>query len=90
MGRVHLTSSGSLGICSEDKAQFAFTWKGIQYTWIILLYYNRLLQGYKHSPTIAHNAFAKILAEIPVSHPDRGKKSGKCKRHKGKHSEDTT
>lgn len=43
--------------------QFAFTWKGIQYT------FNRLPQGYKHSPTIAHNALAKILAEIPVS-PD--------------------
>ncbi|GAB0208371.1 pol-like protein ENS-3 [Grus japonensis] len=43
----------------HDKAQFAFTWKGIQYT------FNRLPQGYKHSPTIAHNALAKVLSEIP-------------------------
>ncbi|KAJ7416283.1 endogenous retrovirus group K member 25 Pol protein-like protein [Willisornis vidua] len=28
--------------------QFAFTWKGIQYTW------NRLPQGWKHSLTICH------------------------------------
>ncbi|KFP80994.1 hypothetical protein N311_03699, partial [Apaloderma vittatum] len=43
----------------HDKAQFAFTWKGIQHT------SNRLPQGCKHSPTIAHNALAKILTEIP-------------------------
>ncbi|GAB0206094.1 pol-like protein ENS-3 [Grus japonensis] len=42
----------------HDKAQFAFTWKGIQYT------FNRLPQGYKHSPTIAHNTLAKVLTEI--------------------------
>ncbi|KFQ41576.1 hypothetical protein N333_04379, partial [Nestor notabilis] len=47
-------------LLEQDKAQFAFTWKGIQYT------FNRLPQGYKHSPTIAHNALAKVLAEIPV------------------------
>ena len=43
----------------QDKDQFAFTWKGIQHT------INRLPQGYKHSPTIAHNALMKILADIP-------------------------
>jgi len=44
----------------HDKAQFAFTWKGIQYT------FNRLPQGYKHSLTIAHNALAKTLTGIPI------------------------
>ncbi|NXN81012.1 TF26 protein, partial [Bombycilla garrulus] len=48
-------------LLEQDKAQFAFTWKGVQYT------FNRLPQGYKHSPTIAHNALAKALSEIPVS-----------------------
>ncbi|NWI62347.1 TF29 protein, partial [Todus mexicanus] len=47
----------------HDKSQFAFTWKGVQYT------FNRLPQGYKHSPTIAHNALAKVLAEVSSS-PD--------------------
>ncbi|KAF1410657.1 hypothetical protein FQV23_0004844, partial [Spheniscus humboldti] len=37
------------------------TWKGIQYT------FNRLPQGYKHSPTIAHNALAKVLAQTSFS-----------------------
>ena len=44
----------------EDKPQFAFTWEGIQYT------FNRLPQGYKHSPTIAHNALAKLLDMVEV------------------------
>ncbi|NXX72937.1 POL3 protein, partial [Spizella passerina] len=44
----------------EDKPQFAFTWQGIQYT------FNRLPQGYKHSPTIAHNALAALLDTIKV------------------------
>lgn len=44
----------------HDKAQFAFTWKGIQYA------FNGLLQGYKHSPTIAHDVLAKVLTEIPT------------------------
>ncbi|KFW10336.1 hypothetical protein N326_05299, partial [Eurypyga helias] len=44
----------------QDEAQFAFIWKGIQYT------FNRLPQGYQHSLVIAHNALAKVLAEIPV------------------------
>ncbi|GAB0208878.1 pol-like protein ENS-3 [Grus japonensis] len=45
----------------EDKPQFAFTWEGVQYT------FNRLPQGYKHSPTIAHNALAKLLDTVEVS-----------------------
>ncbi|GAB0203336.1 hypothetical protein GRJ2_002799200 [Grus japonensis] len=44
----------------EDKPQFAFTWEGVQYT------FNRLPQGYKHSPTIAHNALAKLLDTVEV------------------------
>ena len=44
----------------EDKPQFAFTWEGTQYT------FNRLPQGYKHSPTIARNALAKLLHTIKV------------------------
>ena len=39
----------------EDKPQFVFTWGGIQYT------FNRLPQGYKHSPTIVHNSEIEIL-----------------------------
>ncbi|KFV44251.1 hypothetical protein N341_11433, partial [Tyto alba] len=45
---------------NEDKPQFAFTWEGIEYT------FNRLPQGYKHSPTIAHNALAKLLNTVEV------------------------
>lgn len=44
----------------EDKSQFAFTWEGTQYT------FNQLPQGYKHSPTIAHNALAKFLNAVEV------------------------
>ncbi|KAF1594466.1 hypothetical protein FQV11_0011846, partial [Eudyptes moseleyi] len=36
------------------------TWEGTQYT------FNRLPQGYKHSPTIAHNALAKLLDTVEV------------------------
>ncbi|RMC21108.1 hypothetical protein DUI87_01965 [Hirundo rustica rustica] len=32
----------------ECRPQFAFTWRGVQYTW------NRLPQGWEHSPTICH------------------------------------
>ncbi|GAB0209660.1 hypothetical protein GRJ2_003431700 [Grus japonensis] len=35
----------SIPLC---RPQFAFTWRGVQYTW------NRLPQGWKHSPTICH------------------------------------
>ncbi|KAF1467685.1 Transposon Tf2-9 polyprotein, partial [Megadyptes antipodes antipodes] len=44
----------------EDKEKFAFTWKGIQYT------FNRLPQGYKHSPTIAHAALAELLQMVSL------------------------
>jgi len=36
----------SIPLAAECGPQFAFTWRGIQYTW------NRLPQGWKHSPTI--------------------------------------
>ncbi|GAB0206382.1 hypothetical protein GRJ2_003103800 [Grus japonensis] len=38
----------SIPLAAECRPQFAFTWRGIQYTW------NRLPQGWKHSPTICH------------------------------------
>lgn len=44
----------------EDNPQFAFTWEGTQYN------FNALLQGYKHSPIIAHNAVAKLLDTVKV------------------------
>ncbi|KAK4806382.1 hypothetical protein QYF61_016232 [Mycteria americana] len=44
----------------EDKEKFAFTWEGIQYT------FNRLPQGYKHSPTIAHAALAELLQTVSL------------------------
>ncbi|RMC20449.1 hypothetical protein DUI87_01299 [Hirundo rustica rustica] len=43
----------------ESKAakwpQFAFTWRGVQYTW------NRLPQGWKHRPTICHGLIQAAL-----------------------------
>ncbi|KFW09677.1 hypothetical protein N327_06301, partial [Fulmarus glacialis] len=44
----------------KDKEKFAFTWDGIQYT------FNRLPQGYKHSPTIAHAALAELLQTVSL------------------------
>ncbi|PKU30659.1 hypothetical protein llap_19038 [Limosa lapponica baueri] len=38
----------SIPSAAECRPQFAFTWRGIQYTW------NQLPQGWKHSPTICH------------------------------------
>ncbi|RMC01077.1 hypothetical protein DUI87_22343 [Hirundo rustica rustica] len=38
----------SIPLAAECRPQFAFTWRGMQYTW------NRLPQGWKHSPTICH------------------------------------
>ncbi|KQK78825.1 hypothetical protein AAES_110625 [Amazona aestiva] len=42
---------------SECRPQFAFTWRGIQYTW------NRLPQGWKHSPTIFHELIKTSLEQ---------------------------
>jgi len=38
----------SIPLAAECRPQFAFTWRVVQYTW------NRLLQGWKHGPTICH------------------------------------
>ncbi|XP_017695280.1 PREDICTED: endogenous retrovirus group K member 8 Pol protein-like [Lepidothrix coronata] len=43
--------------------QFAFTWKGIQYT------FTRLPQGYKHSPTYCHQAIHRTLKQLPNLNP---------------------
>ncbi|RMC19449.1 hypothetical protein DUI87_04060 [Hirundo rustica rustica] len=39
----------------ELQPQFAFSWRGVQYTW------NRLPQGWKHSPTICHGQIQAAL-----------------------------
>jgi len=39
----------SIPLAAECRPQFAFKWRGIQYTW------NRLPQGWKHSPTVTEN-----------------------------------
>lgn len=44
----------------EDKEKIAFTWEGIQYT------FNKLPQGYKYSPTIAHAALAELLHTVSL------------------------
>ena len=44
----------------QDKPHFAFTWERVQYT------FNRLPQGYKHSPTIAHGALAELLQQVSI------------------------
>ncbi|GAB0208532.1 hypothetical protein GRJ2_003318900 [Grus japonensis] len=45
----------SIPLVAECRPQFAFTWRGIQYTW------NRLPQGWKHSPTICHGLIQAAL-----------------------------
>ncbi|RMC09971.1 hypothetical protein DUI87_12761 [Hirundo rustica rustica] len=45
----------SIPLAAECRAQFAFIWKGVQYTW------NRLPQGWKHSPTICHGLIQTAL-----------------------------
>ncbi|GAB0206390.1 hypothetical protein GRJ2_003104600 [Grus japonensis] len=47
----------SIPLAAECRPQFAFTWRGIQYTW------NRLPQGWKHSPTICHGLIQSALGE---------------------------
>ncbi|GAB0207455.1 hypothetical protein GRJ2_003211200 [Grus japonensis] len=47
----------SIPLAVECRPQFAFTWRGIQYTW------NRLPQGWKHSPTICHGLIQAALGE---------------------------
>ena len=45
----------SVPLEAECRPQFAFTWRGVQYTW------NRLPQGWKHSPTICHGLIQTAL-----------------------------
>ncbi|NXK43364.1 TF29 protein, partial [Piprites chloris] len=45
----------SIPLAAECRPQFAFTWRGVQYTW------NRLPQGWKHSPTICHGLIQTTL-----------------------------
>ncbi|GAB0208459.1 hypothetical protein GRJ2_003311600 [Grus japonensis] len=47
----------SIPLAAECRPHFAFTWRGIQYTW------NRLPQGWKHSPTICHGLIQTALEE---------------------------
>ena len=47
----------SIPLAMECRPQFAFTWRGIQYTW------NRLPQGWKHSPTICHVLIQAVLEQ---------------------------
>ncbi|KAF4796694.1 hypothetical protein TURU_082117 [Turdus rufiventris] len=45
----------SIPLAAECRSQFAFTWRGVQYTW------NRLPQGWKHSPTVWHGLIQTAL-----------------------------
>ncbi|RMB93155.1 hypothetical protein DUI87_30477 [Hirundo rustica rustica] len=45
----------SIPLAAECRPQFVFTWRGVQYTW------NRLPQGWKHSPTICHGLIQTAL-----------------------------
>ncbi|RMB89723.1 hypothetical protein DUI87_33920 [Hirundo rustica rustica] len=45
----------SIPLSAECRPQFAFTWRVVQYTW------NRLPQGWKHSPTICHGLIQAAL-----------------------------
>ncbi|KFP49548.1 hypothetical protein N323_12355, partial [Cathartes aura] len=51
----------SIPLAAECRPEFAFTWRGVQYTW------NQLPQGWKHSPTICHGLIQTALeqAEAP-------------------------
>ncbi|GAB0208282.1 hypothetical protein GRJ2_003293900 [Grus japonensis] len=45
----------SIPLAAECRPRCAFTWRGVQYTW------NRLPQGWKHSPTICHGLIQSAL-----------------------------
>ncbi|RMC05536.1 hypothetical protein DUI87_18732 [Hirundo rustica rustica] len=57
----------SITLAAECRPQFAFTWRGVQYTW------NRLPQGWKHSPTICHGLIQTAL-EKAAEVFEKGKK----------------
>ncbi|GAB0207825.1 hypothetical protein GRJ2_003248200 [Grus japonensis] len=53
---IHIANAFfSIPLAAECRPQFAFPWRGIQYTW------NRLPQGQKHSPTICHGVIQTAL-----------------------------
>ncbi|KAJ7424308.1 hypothetical protein WISP_29219 [Willisornis vidua] len=45
----------SIPLAAEFRPQYAFTWRGVQYTWICLT------QGWKHSPTICRGLIQTAL-----------------------------
>ncbi|KFM13737.1 hypothetical protein AS27_14182, partial [Aptenodytes forsteri] len=47
----------SIPLAAECRPQFAFTWRGVQYTW------NRLPQGWKHSPAVCHGLIQTALEQ---------------------------
>ncbi|GAB0177290.1 hypothetical protein GRJ2_000194200 [Grus japonensis] len=47
----------SVPLTAECRPQFAFTWRGVQYTW------NQLPQGWEHSPTICHGLIQTALEQ---------------------------
>ncbi|PKU29009.1 hypothetical protein llap_20686 [Limosa lapponica baueri] len=47
----------SIPLVAECRPQFAFTWRGVQYTW------NPLPHGWKHSPTICHRLIQTTLEQ---------------------------
>ncbi|KAK4826273.1 hypothetical protein QYF61_006720 [Mycteria americana] len=47
----------SIALAARCRPQFAFTWRGVQYTW------NRLPQGWKHSSTICHGLIQTALEQ---------------------------
>ncbi|GAB0199275.1 hypothetical protein GRJ2_002392900 [Grus japonensis] len=53
---IHIANAFfSIPLAAECRPQFAFPWRGVQYTW------NRLPQGWKHSPTICHGVIQTAL-----------------------------
>uniref|UniRef100_A0A8B9W160 ribonuclease H n=1 Tax=Anas zonorhyncha TaxID=75864 RepID=A0A8B9W160_9AVES len=51
----------SIPLAAGCRPQLAFTWRGLQYTW------NRLPQGWKHSPTVCHGLIQAALEEGEAS-----------------------
>lgn len=53
---IHISNAClSIPLAPECRAQFAFTWRGVQYTW------NRLPPGWKHTPVICHRVIRDLL-----------------------------
>ncbi|KAK4810605.1 hypothetical protein QYF61_007342 [Mycteria americana] len=51
------TAFFSIPLAAECRPHFAFTWRGVQYTW------NRLPQGWKNTPTICHGLIQTALEQ---------------------------